>query len=509
MWKRSLFSLFSAGLLVLSFPAFDIYPLAWVAFLPLFWSIKGISAFSAFQQGFGAGMVFFLGLLYWLLHAMTVYGHLSFLFSICLLMLLIIYLAFYLGVFCYLIVRLELFECVFFPWLTGMLWVALEYLRGHLLTGFPWEHLGDSQYRWLSFIQGADIGGVYLLSFLIMTANACLFLCLEKKNKTAFFNAAFFLGLFLALLSYGHYKLRFWETKIKHLPHLKIALIQGNIDESKKWDPAFQTATLKTYAELSLKAAAQKPDLLVWPETALPFYFQQPSPFREFVLNLVKQINVPLLTGSPAYEITSQKVKYFNRAYFINKKGRVVDYYDKVHLVPFGEYVPCRCLLKFLPAIAAQQGDFFPGNCLKPLILKKKIPFGVLICFEGIFSEISRQLVQKEASFLVNITNDAWFGRTSAPYQHFSMLVLRAVENRRGIARCANTGFSAFILPTGKITQRSELFKPEVLIGTLPLVEEKTFYMLHGDILAYLCLCGIFINILLKRRGRWKKSKSV
>jgi len=509
MWKRSLFSLFSAGLLILSFPSFDLYPLAWVAFLPLFWSIKKTSAFSAFQQGFGTGMLFFLGLLYWLLHAMTVYGHLSFLFSLGLLILLVIYLALYLGVFCYFIVRLGLFEHALFPWLTGMLWVVLEFLRGHLLTGFPWELLGDSQYKWLTFIQIADIGGVYFISFFIMTANACLFFWLEKRNKVAFFNLAVFLVLFLAVLGYGHYKLNLWKMKTKHLPHLKIGLIQGNIDESKKWDPTFQTATVKAYTELSLQAAEQRPDLLIWPETALPFYFQQPSAYREFVLNLVKQINIPLLVGSPAYEMTFRHVQYFNRAYLINEKGGVVDYYDKVHLVPFGEYVPCRCLLKFLPAVAAQEGDFSPGKRLKPLILKEKIPFGVLICFEGIFPEISRQLVQKGASFLTNITNDAWFGRSSAPYQHFSMLILRAIENRRGIARCANTGFSAFILPTGEIIQRSELFKAEFLIGTLPLVEEKTFYSLHGDVLAYLCLCGIFIYILCKGRQRWKKSKSV
>ncbi len=509
MWKRSLFSFFSAGLLILSFPSFDLYLLAWVAFLPLFWSIKEISAFSAFQQGFGAGMAFFLGLLYWLLHAMTIYGHLSFLFSLGLLILLVIYLALYLGAFCYLIVWLELFEHVLFPWLTGMLWVALEYLRGHLLTGFPWELLGNSQYKWLSFIQVADIGGIYLLSFFVMTANACLFLCLEKRNKVAFLNLAVFLGVLLAALGYGWHQLHFWETKIKHLPHLKVGLIQGNIDESKKWDPAFQTATLKIYTELSLKAGEQKPDLLIWPETALPFYFQQPSAYRQFILNLVKQINIPLLVGSPAYKMTSQNVQYFNRAYLISKKGEVVDYYDKVHLVPFGEYVPCRRLLKFLPAVAAQEGDFSPGKRLRPLILKGKIPFGVLICFEGIFPEISRQLVQEGASFLVNITNDAWFGRTSAPYQHLSMLVLRAIENRRGIARCANTGFSAYILPTGEINQRSKLFKPEFLIGTLPLVEEKTFYARHGDVLAYFCMCGILIYIFLKGRQKWKKSKSV
>lgn len=505
MLKKYFLSFCTGFLLIFSFPPFAFYPLAWIAFLPLFGAIREIPPSYAFRMGLFSGCVFFLGILYWTVHAMVCYGGVSWPLSLLALFLLVFYLALYFGIFSYFI---KIFSIEFSPILIASLWVSLEYIRAHFLTGFPWELLGDSQYNWLSFIQVADIGGVYLLSFLVMWGNASFFQCLKERNKQSYFGL-FILGICLGtILFYGQNRLSFWEKQCLISPKkINIGVIQGNIDQNQKWEPAFQATTVKIYEHLSRQAIKNHPELLIWPETALPFYFQEKSPWQEQVLTLARDLKTPILTGSPAYETRAEGIKYFNRAYLINEQGKITGYYDKVHLVPFGEYIPLRKWLPFLSAIAVTVGDFSSGKEIMPLSLTGHYSFGVLICFESIFPELSRELVQKQAHFLVNITNDAWFGRTSAPYQHLAMLVLRAVENRRAIARAANTGFSAFIEPTGKIIKQTKLFEQSYIIANLPLIENKAFYTNHGDILVFFCFCVIFILAIktVKRGSKWRK----
>ena len=508
MLKKHLLSLCTGFLLIFSFPPFSLYPLAWIAFLPLFEAIEELSPIYAFRMGFFSGCVFFLGILYWIVHAMVCYGGVSLPLSLVALFLLVLYLALYFALFCYFI---KVFSIAFSPILIASLWVSLEYIRAHFLTGFPWELLGDSQYNWLSFIQVADIGGVYLLSFLVMWGNASFFQCLKKRNRQSYFGLFILVVCLGTTLFYGQNRLSFWKKQCLISPKkINIGIIQGNINQNQKWKPTFQASTVKIYEHLSKQAVKNHPELLIWPETALPFYFQEISPLRKQILTLVKEIKTSILLGSPAYETGAEGIKYFNRAYLINEQGKIVGYYDKVHLVPFGEYIPCRKWLPFLSAIAPSVGDFSSGKEIQPLFLNGRYSFGVLICFESIFPALSRKVVQRQALFLVNITNDAWFGRTSAPYQHLAMLVLRAVENRRGIARAANTGFSAFIEPTGSIIMQTKLFERSYLTAKLPLIENKTFYTKHGDILVFLNFCVIFILIIKTiRRGGWKRLKKV
>ncbi len=537
-------------LLTLSFPPFKYYPLAWVAFVPLFWALfkvnpvrklgqgikphpgkrgmstpldsehltgstpwqatghffNGVNLSKAFNLGLFCGAVHYFGLLYWIVYATVKYGGLSYISGIFLLVLLVMYLSLYFALFSSLIQRLNK-ESWLFPIIASTIWVGLEYIKGHLLTGFPWELLGDSQYRWLTFIQIADIGGIYLLSFLVMLGNAVLFqlICFPKKGLLG---AVSLLIIMSGVFYYGERQLKNWAALMASLPKINLAVIQGNIDQSDKWDKTFQEKTIQIYEDLTRQAEKMSPEIIIWPETAIPFYFQESSIYQSRILNLSKQIKTPLLVGSPAYELDRGTIKYFNRAYLINFKGKIASYYDKTHLVPFGEYVPCRRLLFFLPHLVNVIGDFSPG-VIKPLF-GFKYPLGVLICFEGIFPELSTKLVKSGALLLINITNDAWFGKTSAPYQHLSMLAIRAVENRRSIARSANTGFSAFIKPTGEIINRSSLFVSGYFYEKLPIFEGKTFYTRYGDILAIPCLCVIFIYILLElRRSLWRKSKKV
>jgi apolipoprotein N-acyltransferase len=269
-------------------------------------------------------------------------------------------------------------------------------------------------------------------------------------------------------------------------PPLKIGLVQGDIDQSIKWDKAFQLETLNIYEKLSLRVAEDKPDLIIWPETATPFFFQDAKEYQPLVLDIPKKTYAFLLFGSPSNKIERGKVKHYNSAYLVSPAGELVGKYDKIHLVPFGEYVPMQNLLFFIGSLGEGIGDFKSGKEIYNFSLPQG-KFGVLICFEIIFPDLCRKFVQKGANFLVTITNDAWFGRTSAPYQHFSMAAFRAVENRVFVARAANTGITGIIDPKGKILKEVGIFERGTVNGAIRLSNQKTFYTLHGDLFAWAC----------------------
>jgi apolipoprotein N-acyltransferase len=284
---------------------------------------------------------------------------------------------------------------------------------------------------------------------------------------------------------YGYLKMGMIDQQMLRQPSLKVALIQGNIDQSVKWEESFQKETLKIYEKLSLKAAEQHPDLIIWPETATPFFFQQAREYQPMVLDIPNKTNAFLLFGSPSFKGERGKVNYYNSAYLASPAKEITGRYDKIHLVPYGEYVPLGEILS-LGSLGEGIGNFKSGK----VIYNFSIPqgkFGVLICFEIIFPNLCRIFVKSGADFLVTITNDAWFGKTSAPYQHFTMTVFRAVENRVFIARAANTGITGFIDPRGKIIQKGEIFVEEAMNGTIRLSKKKTFYTLYGDVFAWVC----------------------
>ena len=488
MKKRDiLLSLLSGILLILSFPDFDLEFLAWLALVPLFYSIEGKGLYHSFILGFLTGIISFLGILYWIIVAVHTYGNVPLILSGFILLLLVVYLSLYVGAFTYLTrliqIRSGLETILFAP----LLWVALEYLRSFLLTGFPWANLGYSQYLNLPFIQMADITGVYGLSFVILLVNATLFRVLHQWPKKAFPVKELFLTVLILLgfLIYGYVKMGVVDREIIGNPSLRIGLVQGNIDQSVKWDESFQMETLKIYEKLSYKAAEEKPDLILWPETATPFFFQDAKEYQPFVLDIPKKTNAFLLFGTPSYKIVRGKVHHYNSALLVSPSGELNGKYDKIHLVPYGEYVPFGEYLS-LGSLGEGIGNFKSGKDIFNFSPPQG-QFGVLICFEIIFPDLCRRFVKKGANFLVTITNDAWFGRTSAPYQHFSMATFRAVENRVFIARAANTGITGFIDPRGKILKQGGIFTEEAITETIRLSNQKTFYTLYGDIFAWIC----------------------
>jgi len=498
----------SGLMLTAAFPKMGLSLLAWGALVPLLVALRGLDAARAFRVGMIAGLTHYLTLLYWVVFTMRTYGYLPWWQCIALLALLAAYLAVYPGLFAMSVVslcqkpgRLVILAPVF--------WVALEYLRSFLLTGFPWGVIGYSQFNRLHIIQISDMFGVYGVSFLVVLVNAGLYILLlglgQKKwglypveKRLVLKTSTFAVAMIGLTMIYGSLRIKAMDADQTHASTALVAVVQGNIDQARKWDPAFQIGTTKKYVALTREAALRQPDLVVWPETATPFYFGASPKLTQLVIDTVRQAGVYLLVGSPSVQLNGDHHVYHNSAYLVTPQGTLRERYDKVHLVPFGEYVPLKRLLSFVGKMVAQVGDFSPGEKGRTLAWEAQPPIGVQICFEIIFPGLSRSLVKNGAGMLVNLTNDAWFGRTSAAYQPFSMAVFRAVENRRSLVRCANTGISGFIDPAGRILTRTALFEDAVVDREVPELTVVSLYTRVGDLLPVFCIA--VLGLLAGRR---------
>ena len=504
----------SGLMLTAAFPNIGFAPAAWVALVPLMFSLRHCSGSDGFRLGFLSGLVHQVTLIYWMVYTMYTYGHLPWAVSVPVMMLLSCYLALYPAFFGWAVSRFlgqGRFRQVVI-WMP-FLWTALEFGKSRLLSGFPWELLGHSQFENLSMIQIADMAGVYGISFMIVLANAAVFTLFtllwstEKPKPVSGIFTFCFCGsaalLFIAMVAYGQIRMEQITAEVKTAPEVNIAIVQGNINQAEKWDSRFQKQTVEKYLTLSAKAAKEdKPDLTVWPETAAPFYFTYEQPLTRILENGIFSIKNDFLIGAPSFSFGAQKkVSYYNSAFLVNAKGQVSAKYNKAHLVPFGEYVPFKKWLPFIGKIVEQVGDFVPGPKGQTMAWQDR-HIGILICYELIFPELSRQASANGADVLINLTNDAWYGRTAAPYQHFSMAVFRAVENHRSLVRAANTGFSGFIDPVGQITGRTGLFEDAEMTRPVPLLATKTVYTRFGDIFAWGCaaMAGIIAGFMLIRR---------
>ena len=505
--KNLLIAALSGLLLTGAFPKIGLDWLAWVALVPLLYAIRNQSAGSGFRLGFITGLLHFLSLLYWLVPVMRTYGYLPAYLSVLILFLFAAFLALFVASFAAALsaVGKQPVRCLI---AMPLFWVALEYIRSFIFSGFPWELMGYSQFRRLHLIQISDILGVYGLSALIAFVNGAIFITLLYFAKRRWQDAEINLGLVTGSViastlgialswSYGHWRLNTVNHQIESSLKTRIAVVQGNIDQAVKWDPAYQIDTLEKYNRLSLSIVEQRPDLIVWPESATPFYLLYDVKPTELVFEGIRQTATDHLIGSPSFVQSEDVVRYFNSAYLISPQTKSMSKYDKTHLVPFGEYVPFKKWLPFLGKIVAQVGDFKAGPEGKTLIWKSE-KLGVQICYEIIFPRLSRAMAENNASLLINITNDAWFGKTSGPYQHFSMTVFRAVENRRTLVRSANTGISGFIDPVGRVLASTPLLQDAALVRSVPLLKERTIYTRFGDLFAQACLASALILALLE-----------
>ncbi|MEK6744697.1 MAG: apolipoprotein N-acyltransferase [Nitrospirota bacterium] len=506
MTRRSLALAFLSGLLLTaSFPNPGYSFLAWFALVPLLLALRGLTVRAGLLLSFLVGLVFFSSTIYWVTNSIHVYGHVPLLPAALITLLFSAILALFIAPFGAVIVHIRATRPGIVVLAAPAVWVTLELARTHLFSGFPWALAGYSQYQALPVIQVADLTGVYGISFVIVLVNTAITELISGGKRIAPLLTASV--VLLAVLGYGYHRLNA-ETGSGGI---RVTVMQGNIEQDKKWDPAYQSEVIATYKRLTRRAIEQKPDLVIWPETATPFYFEgtdDPYPaLTDDLRRFVRSTGTPLLTGSPTYEKKERRHLLRNSAFLLERDGTTKTVYHKIHLVPFGEYVPLKkSLLFFVEKMVQSVGDFQPGT--EYTVMKVRLPsgkdvaMGTVICYEIIFPDLVRRFVNEGATVITNVTNDAWFGRTGAPYQHFSMAVLRAVENRVPIARAANTGISGFIDANGRILDTSGIFTEAHLTRTLVPGSITTFYTRYGDVFAWMCALGAILAVIPLPRSK-------
>jgi apolipoprotein N-acyltransferase len=488
-----LLCMLSGLLIILIFPWYDVEWLAWIVFVPRLTATRGRRLRRAFLWGWLTGCVGYLGILRWIPHTMIHYGGVPAPASYGILLLLVVYVGVYVGIF-----------TLGWTWslrawpqgtmlITPALWVTLEWMRAHFLSGFPWASLGYSQYLNGPLIQMAEWTSVYGVSFVLVLGNVLIAQLLYGARYRLWREVGPSCALAVLCLAavWGHGWWRLHQISDSTPPaqtDLGVALIQGNIEQSLKWDRDAREEIFAVYRTLTREAAADPAvHLIVWPEAATPFFFANDRDFRARLLALAHDVGRPLLFGSPSHAREGNQDVMYNSAFLVGPEATVRGRYDKMHLVPFGEYIPLRRMLFFLDKLVEGVGDFRRGEAYTVMTM----PHGrlaVLICFEVIFPDLVRHFVRHGAQFLVNITNDAWFGYSPASYQHLSMVVFRAVENRLPIVRAANTGISAIIEPTGRVVQQTNLFvRTWIKGGIIPAEGAPTLYTRWGDLFAYGC----------------------
>lgn len=493
-----LFSWFGAiltgFLLFAAFPPLEWLVLAWIALVPLLVISASAAPRIAFRCGFLAGLVFWLLSLVWLTRVSWVGWFLLCLYSA-------LFMACFTLTVAWWVACKGLRPRLGNPLMmlsTPALWVGWEYLRSTLFSGFPWNPLGVSQYANLPLIQTAQIGGVYLVSYLVVLVNTAVALTLiqyirRQPGEPLRMHPELLialLGIALALL-YG-------QLSLRRLPEttdtLKVAAVQVNIPQLEKWSEAWTTEINNRLRRTSLHAIEHcTPDLIVWPETVVPDFVRTSRVSQKVVTDVI-QHGTSVLMGSMDFDDSGRAIKYFNSAFLYQPGGTSPQTYAKRHLVLFGEYIPLEQWIPFLRVLTPIEESFTPGREATVFQMGRRA-FSVLICFEDTVAGLARDCVRAGARLLVNQTNDAWFDPSWASRQHMAQCVFRCVENRVSAVRATNTGITCFIDRQGFIVSllgRAEgpLPDPDYLMHTVALSPANmplTFYTQHGDVLALGC----------------------
>ena len=399
------------------------------------------------------------------------------------------------------------------PFAAALLWTALDHLRSFALSGFPWATLGYAQHQNEALVALAPYTAVYGLSFVTVLGGAAAAMAVLDVRSRRVPRPAVWLALLGVAVAHGAGFALVDREDESSLPSVRLAVIQGNIDQGVKWSSEWGARTLSIYEDLTRRAAGEGARLVVWPETAVPGAIEADEELRRRLADLARETGAALVVGGVGLSVDplAGDRSFHDSAFVLDAAGTFGDRYDKAHLVPFGEYVPLRALLgRFFGAvargIASADVSAGPGPRGADLRLSggEEVRVGIPICFELLFPGLVRRFAADGGGLLLAITNDAWYGRTGAPHQFLAMTALRSVETGLWTARAANTGVSAFTDPRGRVHQATPIFERAYRVADLPVhpsPASATFYVRHGDVFAVGCWLGV-AALLGGARGR-------
>ncbi len=503
-----LLALASGVLTAAAFPKFNLAFFAWISLIPLLYALAKSPPRRAFGLGLAAGVVFYGVLVYWIPDVPAHYGGMSYILSLLIYLAMILFLGLFWAVFA-MVLRTAHRAFPAAAWLAAPLfWVGFEYAVTHVFTGFPWGILGASQFRNTPLIQAATLAGAYGISFLLVFLQATFVLAVTRRLKEPFFAA---LGLLALAHGWGAYAIKRTSTELLAAAagSFPTAVIQGNVSSDIYWDAVSPEEVWRLFDEhmaLTERAYDGGARLIIWPEFTVPLCFSCPGepyePMKAALQDYVRRSGATLLIGTNEQAGPPEERRYFNTAMCLQPDLRETRY-AKMHLVPFGEYTPYKKIFSFIEKLTHAIGDITPGteHVLHDYEGRR---FGSPICYEIIFPALVREFTRRGADFLVTITNDGWYGPTSAPHQHFAQAVLRAVENRRFLLRAATTGISGVVDPCGRVLAESEIMTQTFLLGRIIPRRSLTPYVRFGDVLpvAGLTTAGLFLILALVRRKR-------
>lgn len=500
----------SGVLTALSLPKFDLSFLCWISLIPFIFALYNKTAKQSFLLGFLGGIAFNAILIYWIPAVPAHYGNLSTVLSLLIYVVFVFYLSLYWALFSWSFAKIQKAfpSLVFF--LAPFIWVGFEYILTHFLTGFPWGLLGYSQYENLWILQLASVTGIYGISFVILLFQTLFVFSMIHRRRTPFF-----LGLIFVIL------LHFWgwtivKNDLSMEDSFRASVIQGNVPSDIQWDQIsdMQVRDLfEQHLNLSLEAQKTGARLIIWPEFSVPLCFNcsysiYPE-FRNKLARFAQESGTTLVLGTSETEMSKQVPQFYNTALCLHPDLSVSQYF-KMHLVPFGEYTPYKKIFFFVEKMTHAIGELAAGEkyVLHRFEGKK---FGTPICYEIIFPDLVRKFVKQGADFLVTITNDGWYGTSSAPFQHFAIAVTRAVENRRFLLRSATTGISGIIDPFGRILSRTDLMTQTYLSEVIAPEDTLTPYTRFGDLtpITSLTLFIIFLILALTRKKNGNKKPTL
>ncbi|MBI2821470.1 MAG: apolipoprotein N-acyltransferase [Acidobacteria bacterium] len=492
--RLALAAALSGFLLASAFPHFDWSFPAFFALAPLFYLLERARGKQLFLLPWASLTLFFLLLLYWIPRVMVVYGGLSWVASLLLYLLLCLALAlFYLpAVVCFAFMR------VVRPWLAylafPLAWVTCDLLRNFwMVNGFPWGAVGYSQIDRL-WAQVADLGGIYLVTFLVVAVNAAVAYAWLYRSPAV--PAAAAVGILTLAGMYGWQKIR--EDSLPST--LRVGIVQPLIEMNLS-GAALRGKYLEEIPAAVEELASQGARLIVVPEAPTEFDYYGDPPFRETMQRLAAQNQVALIFNNTTL---ADSGGYYNSMIFLRPDGLPAGRYDKIHLVPFGEYVPGGRWLRFVRPLVQEVSSFSPGAGIR-VVSQGGVRIGGFICYEAVFPELVRQFAATGAELLVNITNDGWYGKSAAAAQHLQMARMRAIETRRFLVRAANSGISAVVEPTGRVQRQLGIFQQGAFVAEIRPLQMQSFYVSRGDLFARACALSLAAGLIVVRfYRRWK-----